>query len=118
MFVDKAADILDQGVHLLMVDLFPPTPRNPNGIHKAIWDEFDDEPFDLPPNKPFTVASYVGGDLPVAYVASIGVGDPLPAAPIFLSEDYHVPAPLEDTYAQAWAVFPALLKELMAAPAG
>lgn len=27
MFVEKAADILNQGVHLLVVDLFPPTPR-------------------------------------------------------------------------------------------
>src|SRR5262245_7004090 len=28
-FVEKAADILNQGVHLLVVDLFPPTPRDP-----------------------------------------------------------------------------------------
>src|SRR5205823_1432932 len=39
-FVEKAADILNQGVNLLVVDLFPPTPRDPQGIHKAIWDEF------------------------------------------------------------------------------
>jgi Protein of unknown function (DUF4058) len=43
-FVEKAADILNQGVNLLIVDLFPPTPRDPQGIHKAIWDEFGDEP--------------------------------------------------------------------------
>ena len=51
-FVEKAADILNQGVHLLIVDLFPPTPRDPQGIHKAIWDEFGDEPFDFLPDKP------------------------------------------------------------------
>ena len=45
-FVEKAADILNQGVNLLVVDLFPPTPRDPQGIHKAIWDEFGDEPFE------------------------------------------------------------------------
>ena len=28
-FVEKAADILNQGVNLLIVDLFPPTPRDP-----------------------------------------------------------------------------------------
>jgi hypothetical protein len=112
-FVEKAADILNQGVNLLVVDLFPPTPRDPQGIHKAIWDEFGDEPFEAPPGKPLTVASYIGGDLPTAYVESVGVGDPLPSLPIFLSETRYIPAPLEATYQQAWAVFPALLKELM-----
>jgi hypothetical protein len=112
-FVEKAADILNQGVNLLVVDLFPPTPRDPQGIHKAIWDEFGDEPFEAPPGKPLTVASYIGGDLPTAYVESVGVGDPLPPLPIFLSETRYIPAPLEATYLQAWAVFPALLKELI-----
>ena len=112
-FVEKAADILNQGVNLLVVDLFPPTSRDPQGIHKAIWDEFGDEPFEAPPGKPLTVASYIGGDLPTAYVESVGVGDPLPSLPIFLSETRYIPAPLEATYLQAWAVFPALLKELI-----
>jgi Protein of unknown function (DUF4058) len=83
-FVEKAADILSQGIHLVVVDLFPPTPRDPQGIHKAIWDEFGDEPFDFLPEKPLTVASYIGGDLPTAYVESVGVGDRLPAIPLFL----------------------------------
>jgi hypothetical protein len=112
-FVEKAAEILNQGVNLLVVDLFPPTPRDSQGIHKAIWDEFGDEPFEAPPGKPLTVASYIGGDLPTAYVESVGVGDPLPPLPIFLSETRYIPAPLEATYLQAWAVFPALLKELI-----
>ncbi len=110
-FVEKAADLLSQGVNLLVVDLFPPTPRDPQGIHKAIWDEFDEVPFDMPDGKPLIVASYLGGDIPTAYVESIGIGDPLPPLPIFLSETRYVPAPLEQTYQEAWAVFPALLKE-------
>ncbi len=112
-FVEKAADILNQGVNLLVVDLFPPTPRDPQGIHKAIWDEFGDEPFEALPGKPLTVASYIGGDLPVAYVESIGVGDPLPSLPIFLSDATYIPSPLEETYQQAWAVYPAMLKEII-----
>jgi hypothetical protein len=31
-FVEKAVDIINQGVNLLVVDLFPPTPRDPQGI--------------------------------------------------------------------------------------
>lgn len=112
-FVEKAADILNQGVHLLVVDLFPPTARDPHEIHKAIWDEFGDEPFEAPPGKPLTIAAYIGGDIPTAYVESVGVGDPLPALPIFLSETRYIPAPLEATYLQTWSVFPTLLKELI-----
>lgn len=115
-FVEKAADVLNQGVNLLVVDLFPPTPRDPQGIHKAIWDEFGDEPFDFLPDKPLTVASYIGGDMPTAYVESVGVGDPLPSIALFLSETRYIPCPLEETYQQAWAVFPALLKELFESP--
>jgi Protein of unknown function (DUF4058) len=112
-FVEKAADILDQGVNLLVVDLFPPTPRDPQGIHGAIWDNFAGEPFELPPGKPLTVASYLGGDMPTAYVEPVGIGDALPSLPIFLSEDRYIPAPLEATYQEAWEVFPAMLKELI-----
>src|SRR4051794_6062115 len=115
-FVEKAADILSQGIHLVIVDLFPPTPRDPQGIHKAIWDEFAEEPFDFLPNKPLTVASYVGGDLPTAYVESVGVGDHLPAIPLFLTEYDYVPCPLDATYDQAWRVFPAMLKEILEPP--
>jgi hypothetical protein len=113
MFVEKAGDILNQGINLLVVDLFPPSPRDPQGIHKAIWDEFGDEPFALPDDQDRAVASYLGGDLPTAYVEPLGVGDRLPSLPIFLSDAYYVPAPLEETYLQAWEVFPAMLKGIM-----
>jgi hypothetical protein len=115
-FVEKTADILNQGVNLLIVDLFPPTPRDPLGIHKAITDEFEEEPFEAPAGKPLIVASYIGGDIPTAYVESIGIGDPLPSLPIFLSPTRYIPAPLESTYQEAWAAFPAPLKELIAPP--
>lgn len=114
-FIEKAADIIYQGINLLVVDLFPPTPRDPQGIHKAIWDEFTNEPFEAPAGKPLTIASYLGGDSPAAYVESVGVGDKLPSAPIFLSDTRYILAPLEKTYQEAWAGFPALLKELVEA---
>jgi len=117
-FVEKAAEILRQGINLLIVDLFPPTARDPQGIHKAIWDEVVDEPFEPPADKPLTVAAYLAGQIPVAYVEPVGVGDVLPSAPVFLSDselDY-IPAPLEETYDQAWAVYPEFLKAIMESP--
>lgn len=115
-FVEKSAALIRQGVHLLVIDLFPPGPRDPQGIHKAIGDEFQEEECVLPPGKPLTIAAYDAGPPPVAYVEFIGVGDPLPAAPLFLKAEFHVPAPLEHTYETTWQAFPAALKGLLEPP--
>jgi hypothetical protein len=116
-FVEKAADILNQGISLLVVDLFPPTPRDPLGIHNAISEEFGETPMEIPPDKPLTVVSYIGGDAPIAYLEPIAIGDALPSAPIFLEDDDFVNAPLEQTYSRAWEVVPDVIKELMTPPA-
>jgi hypothetical protein len=117
-FVRKAADLLAQGIHLLVVDLFPPTERDPQGIHGAIWDEIAGRSFELPADKPLTIAAYQAVPTETAYVEPVAVGDELPGLPIFLSEFDYVPAPLEETYRASWAVFPADFKELLEPSAG
>lgn len=115
-FVEKTADLIRQDVHLLVIDLFPPGPRDPQGIHKLIWDEFQEEDFELPPDKPLTLAAYEAGAPRVAYVEPIAVGDVLPEMPLFLKPGFYVPAPLEATYLATWQVFPAPLKRLLEPP--
>ena len=114
--VEKSADLIGQGIHRLVIDLFPPGQRDPQGLHKAIWDEFQEEDLDLPPEKPLTLASYDAGPECVAYVEFIGVGDSLPAMPLFLRPDVYVPAPLDETYQTAWSTFPAALRGLLENP--
>lgn len=110
-FVEKAVGLLDQGIHLLVVDLFPPTPRDPQGIHKAIWDEVRDAPFELPSDKPLTVVSYVAGPAKTAYIEPVAVGDALPSMPIFLDPDWYVAVPLEETYQTTWSQCPRPMRE-------
>lgn len=110
-FVDKAIDFLRQGVHLLVIDLFPPTPRDPQGIHKAIWDQIQDEPFELPADKPLTLAAYLARPIKTAFIEPVAVGDTLPEMPIFLHSDRYVPAPLEATYQTTWNACPTPLKD-------
>ncbi len=105
-FVDKAVDFLRQGIHLLIIDLFPPSVRDPQGIHKAIWDEIEEQPFELPPDKPLTLASYVAGVPKTAYVETVGVGDVLPDMAAYLDPDSWVPVPLESTYQATWTSCP------------
>ena len=117
-FVAKTIEFLRQGIHLLVIDLLPPTPRDPEGMHQAIWDEIEEEPFELVPGKPLTLAAYVAGDLltgreTTAYVELVGVEDPLPDMPAYLDASRYVPVPLEATYQAAWATCPADLRELV-----
>lgn len=110
-FVKKAVDLLTSGVHLLIVDLFPPSKRDPQGIHPLIWDEFMEEPFELPAGKPLTLAAYVCGSVKTAYVEPVGIGDELPEMPLFLTPGRYVPTPLSGTYETTWNVCPQPLKE-------
>jgi hypothetical protein len=111
--VDKAVNVLRAGIHLVIVDLFPPGPRDPQGIHKAIWDEFIDNDFHLPSESSLTLASYIGGAFPEAFVELIAVGAPLPDMPLFLSPEFYVLLPLEKTYQSAWEAVPSFWRDVL-----
>jgi len=116
-FVEKSAALIRAKVHLLVIDLFPPSMRDPKGIHKAIWDEFKEEAFSFPAGKSMTLASYDAGPPQVAYVENMGIGDAIPDMPIFLRPERYVLTPLESTYQAAWNTFPKALQGLLQVPA-
>lgn len=116
-FVDKAVDLLRQDVNLLVVDLFPPTPRDPQGLHPLIWGAVRDEPFELPADKPLTLAAYAAGPPRTAYVEPVAAGNPLPDMPIFLDPHTYVPVPLEPTYLETWNRCPREFKDAIQASA-
>jgi hypothetical protein len=105
-FVEKTIDFLREGIHVSIIDLFPPTPRDPFGIHKVIWDEIVEEDFVFPQGKDRILASYETGRERAAYVEPIAVGDPLPDLPLFLTNEVHVMVPLESTYQATWDASP------------
>lgn len=112
-FVNKAEELLLAGVNLLIVDLFAPSTRDPQGIHKAIWDRFQEEEFELPTGKSLTAVAYAAMKKKTAYVEPLAIGDPLPSLPIFLDASLYVPAPLETTYNETWSKCPAPLRNLV-----
>ncbi len=105
-FVQKALAFLRSGVHLLVVDLFPPTARDPHGMHAAIWSEMIDYDFQLSADKPLIAASYSAGLKKRAFVQPLCVGEALPAMPLFLEAETYVPVPLEATYLTAFEDVP------------
>jgi hypothetical protein len=116
LFLAKAREMLRAGVHLLVVDLFPPGPRDPEGIHKAIWDDVVDNQFALPRESRLTLASYAAGAYPESFIEPVAVGGVLPDMPLFLSPEVYVPVPLEATYQSAWETMPAYWQEVLEAP--
>jgi hypothetical protein len=114
-FVKKTVALLLRGVHVLVIDLFPPSKRDPQGLHKVIWDEIIDEPFELPRDKPLTLASYSAGDVKAAFVEPVAVGDALPDMPLFLEPERHVLVPLDSTYLETWGKCPPPFQEAVAA---
>ncbi|HLJ97103.1 MAG TPA: DUF4058 family protein [Gemmataceae bacterium] len=115
--IEKSAALLRPGIHLLVVDLLPPSKRDSHGPPKAIWDEFGEEELELPPDKPLRLGALGTGPPRVADGEPLAVGDGLLPMPMFLKPEYYVPAPLEATYQATWSLFPAPLKELLESPA-
>jgi hypothetical protein len=112
-FVEKAVEALYRGYHLLIVDLFPPTPRDPHGIHGAIWREISDDSFVLPVDEPLTLAAYSAGPVKEAYVEPTAVGRELIEMPLFLEPEIYVNVPLEATYQAAYRGVPRRWKQVL-----
>lgn len=105
-FLDKAVAALDVGVHLLLVDVHPPGPRDPHGIHRAVLHEIGAEDYVLGGERRLTVVAYIGGTVVEAFVEHFAVGEPIPQMPLFLTREHYVRVPLEATYAAAWEDVP------------
>jgi len=113
-FVRKAAGAMRKGIHLSVVDLHPPSQRDPKGIHPAIWSEFADSGFALPSDKPLTLATYaVEGMVKRAFINSVAVGDALPELPLYLTPEGWVRVPLESTYRAALDAVPRRLRDVL-----
>lgn len=116
-FVEKAATTLIHGCHLLLIDLLPPTSRDPQGVDGALWAELGDESYVAPADKPLTLAAYTAGITKTAYVEPFAVGDVLNSMPLFLTETDYVTVPLEETYQAAYRSVPRRWREMLEAAA-
>jgi DNA ligase-1 len=115
-FLDKAASALAHGIHLLRIDLFPPGPRDPQGLHGALWEQLTGDPHAQPADQPLTLAAYVAGPVPTAYVEPVAVGAALPDMPLFLDPEQYINVPLEATYRAAYEGVPRYYRAILEAP--
>ena len=114
--LDKALAALDGGIHLLLVDVHPPGPRDPNGIHGLLLDEIGPVEYALGADRPLTAASYIGGPVVDAFVSHFAVGEPIPPMPLFLTRENYIRVPLEAAYQAAWEDVPPQHQAILEAP--
>ena len=116
-FAGKVVSAVEAGVHVLVVDLHPPTARDPDGMPGEIGAELGDEtpldPAGVQGNGALTAASYVADDPPVADVQPFAVGDPVPDMPLFLDPGHYVTVPLGATYGENFARLPAKFRRML-----
>lgn len=114
-FLAKVEQTIKRGLHLLLIDLHRPTPRDPRGIHTRIWQEWYPE-LETPGatrELPFTLVSYRSDLMTTAYYEPVGLGQTLPEMPLFLTPEHYVSVPLEATYLEAWRGVPQRWKEVI-----
>jgi hypothetical protein len=104
-FVDKAVGALDEGYHLMVLDLFPPGTFDPTGMHGAIRKRLAGS-YEPPAGKPLTLAAYVAAGAVTCYVEPTAVGTELIPMPLFLDPGHYVNVPLESTYLAAYEGVP------------
>jgi hypothetical protein len=101
-FVTKSLEVMNAGIHLLIVDLFPTSASNPEGLNALLWGD----PFTLPADRRLTLASYRIDVLNEAFIEPVAVGQEMPDMPIFLNPAWYVNVPLAGTYESAWRGMP------------
>ena len=115
-FIEKTEALLRQNIHLLLVDLHPPGPRDPHGLHGLIWEDIYGVQYDqshLLQQQPLTLAAYEACHGARAFVEHIAVGEALREMPLFLKPGAHVPVPLETIYQQAFRVLPKHIRQAL-----
>jgi hypothetical protein len=112
--VEKACELLEHRIHLLIVDPFPPSRRDPHGIHAAIWEQVQDDPFQLPIDRPLTLVAYECELTTRAYIETLAVGQPLPDMPLFLEPNGCVMVPLDAAYQTAFSAMPRRWRNVLA----
>ena len=113
-FREKLDGLADSGVHLLVIDLFGPTTRDPEGFPRAFWGSDGNGRIPaVSSDKPFSLSAFQTDRTLTGYFEILGVGDELVPMPLFLTSQRYVYVPLAETYAAAWEGVPAQWKKIV-----
>jgi hypothetical protein len=112
-FSMKVIAALRSGIHVLLVDPFPPAVAETLGMHGDVWRRLTADKDAPPDGRPLTFAAYAASDPLQAFVNHLAVGDELPEMPLFLTTKKYIDVPLEETYMAAYAGMPAFWRKVL-----
>ena len=101
-FADKVVEALRAGVHVLLIDPFPPTGPAPAGLHGAVAERFGAAAH-VDPARPLSFVGYKACPDARASVQGRSVGEEPPRVPLFLDPEWFVFVDLAPSYAAAAA---------------
>ena len=113
-FVSKVQELLNQNIHMLVIDPFPVGPRDPNGLHSLIFSEYENSPIALPAGSPLSLVAYECTDTIRAYIEPYSVSEKLIDMPIYLYPGMYINIALESTYMTAWEAVPRRWRDVIA----
>jgi hypothetical protein len=116
-YVGKARAALDARVHVVHLDILPPTKFTPIGLGGAIWTAVNGNDYPFTADKPLAADGFQAGRVVELYANALAVGDELPEVPLFLSEEIYIDLPLASTYAEVFASIAPDDRELLSRPA-
>lgn len=95
--IEKTVVALSKGMHVVLIDLYPPGRFDAQGLHNLVRVELGQETVDLPAERPLQVVSDLSPGKVWSFIEPLAGGDRLPAAPLFLDDGRFVSRPLEAT---------------------
>lgn len=106
---------LAAGVHVMLVDVFPPGVHDPEGLDSLVRDLFgesgnaEETPSEAPPH----AVSYCAAFRLQVYLQRLEVNRELPKMPLFVHAEHYVNLPLEASYHAAFQGFPTVWQEVL-----
>jgi hypothetical protein len=116
-FTEKIVSAIEAGVHVLLVDLFPPGPFDPSGIHDVLRQYVNptEGSYEMPIDAAGTLVAYAAGARVEVFLEHVFVGAKLSDMPLFLRPDSYVNVPLEATYLAAYEGMPGFYRDILEA---
>ena len=109
-FADKCVTALAGGLHLVVIDLFPPGPHDPGGLALTVARTAGMGDLSPPPGRRVPAVAFESAELVRAYAEPFDVGESLPELPLFYRPGWYVNLPLQPTYDAAFAGVPRHLR--------
>lgn len=116
-YVGKAKAALDAGVHVVHLDVLPPTKFTPVGLGGAIWNAVNGNDYPFTPEKPLAADAFQAGRVIELFANPLAVGDELPDVPLFLTTDTYIDLPLTASYTDAFRSIAPDDRDLLSTPA-